>query len=92
MKTRWIVLCEADNVATALADLDAGETVTTPAGDLALREPIAFGHKFALAEIAEGREVLKYGEAIGAASADIAPGDHVHTHNLAGLRGRGDLA
>ena len=91
MKTRWIVLCEADNVATALDDLAAGETIDTPAGDVVLRDAISFGHKFAIAEIVHGREVLKYGEAIGAASADIAPGDHVHTHNLDGLRGRGDL-
>jgi altronate hydrolase len=27
--------------------------------------------------------VVKYGQFIGHASADIAPGAHVHTHNLA---------
>lgn len=92
MKTRWIVLCEADNVATALAELDPGERIPAAAGDIALREPVSFGHKFALAHIPRGGEVIKYGETIGAASADIAAGDHVHTHNLAGQRGRGDLA
>ena len=39
-----------------------------------------------------GEPVVKYGSPIGTASADIAAGSHVHTHNLASTRGRGDLA
>jgi len=41
------------------------------------------GHKVALAEIADGEPVRKYGQVIGFANGRIAPGDHVHTHNLA---------
>ena len=33
--------------------------------------------------MAQGEVVRRYGEAIGRASQPIAPGQHVHTHNLA---------
>jgi len=42
--------------------------------------------------IRAGEAVVKYGSPIGTASADIAAGAHVHTHNVASARGRGDLA
>jgi hypothetical protein len=35
--------------------------------------------------------VIKYGSPIGLATAEIPAGAHVHTHNLASTRGRGDL-
>lgn len=40
------------------------------------------GHKVALTAHAVGDTVIKYGFAIGRATAPIAPGDHVHSHNL----------
>jgi predicted RecA/RadA family phage recombinase len=46
----------------------------------------------ALVEIASGDVVVKYGSAIGIATADIAAGAHVHTHNVASERGRGDTS
>ena len=36
--------------------------------------------------------VVKYGHAIGVATKDIPTGAHVHTHNVASTRGRGDLS
>ena len=44
---------------------------------------ISDGHKYALRDIAEGENVIKYGQPIGHATADIKEGEHVHTHNLA---------
>ena len=41
------------------------------------------GHKYALRAIGAGENVIKYGMPIGHATAAIAPGEHVHTHNLA---------
>lgn len=41
------------------------------------------GHKIARAGIAQGQAVVKYGQTIGYATADIAAGDHVHGHNCA---------
>ena len=58
---------------------------------ISVRQPIPFGHKVALAPIAEGQAVRKYGEVMGLATTDIAVGDHVHVHNVESQRGRGDL-
>ena len=41
------------------------------------------GHKYARRDIAKGENVIKYGNPIGHATADIKKGEHVHTHNLA---------
>lgn len=43
---------------------------------------IPIGHKVALRPLASGETAIKYGEDIGRFVADVAPGDHVHTHNL----------
>lgn len=80
-----------DNVATALQALGPGQRLDLGESTLIVAEPIAPGHKIALCAIASGEPVIKYGCAIGIASRDIAPGTHVHTHNVASSRGRGDL-
>ncbi len=41
------------------------------------------GHKYALCDIPRGANVIKYGNPIGHATADIKKGEHVHTHNVA---------
>ena len=68
-----------DNVAIALADLQPGFTL--PEG-VTLAQPVPRGHKIALAPIAPGANVVRYGQIIGAATQPIAPGEHVHSHNL----------
>lgn len=40
------------------------------------------GHKYALTDIKEGENVIKYGSPIGHAICHIAAGEHVHTHNV----------
>lgn len=47
-----------------------------------VRVDLQNGHKYALADIQKGENVIKYGEPIGHATADIRKGEHVHTHNL----------
>jgi altronate dehydratase small subunit len=93
--TRAIVVDGGDTVATALADLAAGEVLMLRVGAedrrITLRAPIRFGHKLALVAIPAGERVIKYGEVIGRATLAIAPGDHVHVHNLESVRGRGDV-
>ncbi|MCX6030932.1 MAG: altronate dehydratase family protein [Chloroflexi bacterium] len=80
-----------DNVAQAVADLPAGQTITVAGDAVALRQAIPSGHKLARRPIVRGELVLKYGQPIGRATAEIAAGDHVHVHNVESLRGRGDL-
>lgn len=91
-----IVMDEKDHVATALADLKAGQSikfrVKEESRELVLADAIPFGHKLAIADIPEGEHVRKYGEVIGLATVAIAAGKHVHVHNIEGIRGRGDQA
>jgi altronate hydrolase len=90
MKTA-IVITPQDNVATALVAIDAGQIVAADGRSVVARQRIPSGHKIALADIAAGDPAIKYGQPIGLATTAIAAGDHVHTHNLASTRGRGDL-
>jgi altronate dehydratase len=87
-----IVISARDNVATALDALDAGRVLEVETATVTVVEPIPRGHKIALRAIHAGDAVVKYGSAIGTATVDIAPGAHVHTHNVASDRGRGDRA
>ena len=86
-----LIISARDNVATALEPLAAGRLIEVDARTVTAIEPIAAGHKIALQAIAAGSAVFKYGSAIGTAISDIPAGAHVHTHNVASSRGRGDL-
>ncbi|QDR83395.1 UxaA family hydrolase [Sporomusa termitida] len=90
-----IVLSDTDNVATAVQDLKAGQEASVRLGltltQVVLRQDIAYGHKFAVRPIRLGDDILKYGEVIGRATADIPSGCHAHVQNIESLRGRGDL-
>ena len=86
-----LVISERDNVATALEPLEPGRTLEIRSATVTIREPIQRGHKVALTRISAGEAVMKYGNPIGTAIADIDAGSHVHTHNVASTRGRGDL-
>lgn len=51
-----------------------------PKDNVEIRED---GHKYALRDIAEGENVIKYGMPIGHATCAIKKGEHVHVHNVA---------
>lgn len=85
MTVSAIVIHPDDTVACLLRDHRAGDCAalhTCPTATLQV--DIAMGHKIALIAIAKGAPVIKFGAIIGHATADIAPGDHVHLHNLQG--------
>ena len=46
------------------------------------RQDIPIGHKVALADMAPGDTVLKYGIDIGKVVAPIRAGEHAHVHNI----------
>ena len=95
LKQKAIVLSPKDNVATALVDLKAGDTLELEVGGetqaVKLTADVPFGHKFSLSKIEPNAPVIKYGEVIGISTAIIKPGDYVHIHNVVSARGRGDL-
>ncbi|MDT8391889.1 MAG: altronate dehydratase family protein [Lentisphaeria bacterium] len=78
MAKDWIQISPRDNVLVALKTLAAG----TDIGGATLPRQIAPGHKIAVQSIPAGQSIIKYGHPIGTATTDIAPGDHVHTHNI----------
>lgn len=72
-----------DSVAVALAPVAAGTTVDVGGASVTVTRDLAQGHKVALVAMDRGDVVRKFGLPIGRATAVIAPGDHVHVHNLA---------
>jgi len=70
----------ADNVVVVSADIAAGTAIEGEG--VAASADIPRGHKVATAAVAKGDAVRKYDQIIGFATTDIAPGDHVHSHNL----------
>jgi altronate hydrolase len=69
-----------DNIVIAREGLSFGTQVLEEG--ITCRSDIPAGHKVATARISSSNKVLRYGEIIGIATADIEPGEHVHTHNL----------
>lgn len=87
MSVRAIRIDARDNVAVVVADVEAGNRVRLDDGsELIVTQPVPRGNKVALTAIVAGNPVVRYGEEIGVATADIAAGDHVHTHNLGGRK------
>lgn len=64
----------ADNVAVAINPLPAGTALCVDGDEITLVADIPAGHKFALRDIAEGENVIKYGFPIGHARHAVARG------------------
>lgn len=84
-----ILMHEAgDDVGVAVEDLTSGSQVGAitlegkPVGAIKLIDDVPLGHKVAMRDLAQGRDVIEYGRAIGQATQAAPCGSHVHTHNL----------
>jgi len=92
MMTKALIHAHPDFVAVATDDIVKGEEIIAVYMDddkqtsVRSKEDIALGHKIALRNIGKGEKVIEYGDVIGAATKDIAIGEHVHVHNLKSLR------
>ena len=81
-----------DAVAVVVNDVSAGDSVRlvtlegVEKGSVTATGDIPLGHKIAVSDVAEGKDVIKYGRAIGRASKKISVGDHVHTQNVKSKR------
>jgi len=87
MKTsipRTLVLNPDDNIAVAISLIEEGATTTE---GVTATQQVPRGHKIATRPVPEGEPVRKFGQIIGFAKKDIAPGEWVHEHNT----GMGDL-
>src|SRR5207253_5680008 len=72
-----------DDVAIALVPLSANRRIEIAGHTVRMAADVAAGHKLALRGIETGQPLRRYGQVIGFATRPIAPGEHVHTHNLA---------
>ena len=87
MQENILIIHPRDNVAVALRTVGAGEQVFAKEREsfIAL-EGIPSSHKIALRDIAEGEEIIKYGEIVAVSISSIKKGEWVHTHNLESKR------
>jgi hypothetical protein len=87
---RAILLHPSDDVAVLVEPVQAGGAILVVGGaaptDLTAAQSLPLGHKVALRPLPEGHRVRKYGQIIGRTTAAVAPGEHVHVHNLTSLR------
>jgi len=81
-----------DNIAVAAKAMNAGLQVEFQGERIALPKLVKMGHKVAVRPIKKGEAVYKYGQIIGFASQDIAPGEHVHVHNVSAAAFERDYA
>ena len=85
----FIKINPSDNVAVALVPLSKGTVIKLDDTTLTLTEDIMQGHKFSLKNLKPGDSIIKYGNPIGHATAEIPAGSWIQTHNL--KTGLGDL-
>lgn len=80
-----VMVSPKDNVVTVVTNVRDSEEVTYEADSeprtVTARQSVSFGHKIAISHIVKGGDIIKYGQIIGRAAADIEPGHWVHTHN-----------
>ena len=76
----YLRLNAADDVVIACRELEAGINLLKE--NVVCAERIPSGHKVATRAIATGAPVRRYNQIIGFATKAIAPGEHVHVHNL----------
>jgi len=89
MTIHFVVHDEGDSVGVVVVEgLKAGATLNGWIMDqdkmmtFDAKSDIPIGHKLAIRAIAKGDTIMKYGVDIGRAIADIAPGAHLHVHNV----------
>lgn len=79
---RLLLMAPEDNCLIARLPLAAGEALEIDGALVVLPEAIPLGYKVARRALKAGEKVLRYGAIIGTASADVASGAMLHTHNL----------
>jgi hypothetical protein len=79
---RLLLLSPADTVFVTRERIPSGVELMVEGRPVRLAAGLGIGHKLARRAMAPGDPVLKYGAPIGVATAVIAPGEHVHVHNV----------
>ena len=79
---RLLRLAPEDNICVVTGTVEPGQVLEFEGRQIRFAERVPTGHKVAIAAIARGERVKKYGVPIGSATQEIQPGQYVHTHNL----------
>ncbi len=82
MKNIVLKVHERDNVIVALADLEKGSEISFEGKEYKLVDAIPAKHKFYLADIQKGDEVIMYGVLVGRVQRDVIQGELMTTENL----------
>lgn len=77
MKTTYLRINPADNVAVAISPLHAGETIEADGRVITLRTDVPAGHKVTLKNFQAGENIIKYGYPIGHVTVDVPEGTWV---------------
>ncbi|MBC2580523.1 UxaA family hydrolase [Clostridium sp. DJ247] len=89
-KINSLIINEKDSVAVAIEELKEASIASYKVGEetrqVNIVQNVPIYHKFAIVDIKEGDLVYKYGQVIGKATQDIKIGQHLHTHNITGIR------
>lgn len=89
ISTKYLRIHPDDNVAVAILPLKAGEEIAIDEFKFTLKQDIPSGHKFALKNLVQSEDIIKYGYPIGHLLEDKSQGDLLdHSNiktNLAGL-------
>lgn len=80
---RLLLLSPGDNVLVVREQINEADTVVVGGMRVKVPHRLGLGHKLAATAIARGERIIKYGAPIGRATTEIAPGEHVHVHNVA---------
>lgn len=82
MKHRVLKVHPKDNVIVALTDLAKGEIISFEGTEYVLQEKIPAKHKFFMADMKPGDEVIMYGVLVGKAQTTITKGSRLSTDNI----------
>ena len=78
---KYFKINEKDNVVVALVNLMENEVISVDGKEITIKQEVKRGHKVAIEEIRENKDIVKYGFPIGHSLKDILMGEAVHTHN-----------
>ncbi len=82
MPKRFLKIHPSDNVLVALADLKAGEQVSSNGKEIRLIDAIQAKHKFVEHQLNPEDEIIMYGVLVGKALSVIPSGGAIGTHNV----------
>jgi altronate hydrolase len=82
MQKKLIKVDPTDNVAVALVNLVAGETIPYEGEEVVVLSDTKMKHKIAMKDFESGDKIIMYGVIVGKASQKIAKGDVITTANV----------